>query len=48
VGDSPDKIDAEKESRIAKLIFYLGVDVANAADRPKWNPESYRRIVSDN
>ena len=48
VGDSPDKIDAEKESRIAKLIFYLGVDVANAAERPKWNPESYRRIVSDN
>jgi hypothetical protein len=45
VGDSPDKIDAEKESRIIKLVFYLGLDIANAADKPKWNPDSYRRIV---
>ena len=45
VGDSPDKIDAEKESRIIKLVFYLGLDIANAADKPKWNPGSYRRIV---
>ena len=48
VSDSPDKIDAEKESRVAQLIFYLGVDVANAAERPKWNPDSYKRIVSGN
>ncbi|HEV8613171.1 MAG TPA: M28 family peptidase [Gemmatimonadales bacterium] len=43
--DSPDKIDAEKESRIVKLLFYLGQDVANAANRPKWVAESYRQIV---
>ena len=48
VSDSPDKIDAEKESRVAQLIFYLGVDVANAAGRPKWNPDSYKRIVVGN
>jgi hypothetical protein len=48
VGDSPDKVDAEKESRVAQLIFYLGVDVANRAERPKWNPDSYKRIVSGN
>jgi Zn-dependent M28 family amino/carboxypeptidase len=48
VTDSPDKIDAEKEARIAQLIFYLGVDVANAAERPKWNPDSYKRIVVGN
>jgi hypothetical protein len=47
VSDSPDKIDAEKESRVAQLIFYLGVDVANG-ERPKWNPDSYKRIVSGN
>jgi len=46
VGDSPDKIDAEKEARIVKLLFYLGLDVANAAERPKWNPESYKQIVA--
>jgi len=45
VGDSPDKIDAEKASRIIKLVFYLGLDMANASERPKWNPESYKRIV---
>jgi len=48
VSDSPDKIDAEKESRVARLIFYLGVDVANSVERPKWNPDSYKRIVSGN
>jgi len=41
-----DKIDAEKESRVAQLIFYLGVEVANGTERPKWNPNSYKRIVS--
>jgi Peptidase family M28 len=46
--DSVDKIDAEKESRIVRLVFYLGLDVANAADRPKWNPDSYKRIVTGN
>ncbi len=44
--DSPDKIDAEKESRIVKLLFYLGQEVANATERPKWVPASYQRIVT--
>jgi Zn-dependent M28 family amino/carboxypeptidase len=48
VSDSPDKIDAEKESRVAQLIFYLGVEIANGAERPKWNPDSYKRIVRGN
>ena len=47
-GDSPDKIDAEKEARIVRLAFYLGLDVANTAERPKWNPDSYKRIVTGN
>ena len=45
VSDEVAKIDGEKESRIIKLDFYLGLDIANRAERPKWNPESYRRIV---
>ena len=48
VSDSPDKIDAEKESRVARLIFYLGLDIANTTERPKWNPDSYKRIVATN
>jgi hypothetical protein len=44
--DSPDKIDAEKESRIARLIFYLGLEIANTPARPKWNPDSFKEIVT--
>jgi Zn-dependent M28 family amino/carboxypeptidase len=45
VTDSPDKIDSEKESRILRLLFYLGEEIANAPARPRWNPQSYREIV---
>ena len=43
--DSPDKIDAEKESRIVRLIFHVLTAVGNAEVRPQWNPESFRKIV---
>jgi hypothetical protein len=43
--DSPDKIDAEKESRIVKLLFFVGHEVANSKERPHWVPASYRQIV---
>jgi Peptidase family M28 len=45
VTDSPEKIDTDKMSRILQLLFYLGQDVANSPNRPKWNPESYDKIV---
>jgi Zn-dependent M28 family amino/carboxypeptidase len=45
VSDSPDRIDYEKMSRIDRLLFYLGEEIANAPERPKWNPESYAKIV---
>jgi len=45
VSDSPDKINADKESRILQLLFYLGQAVANNPERPKWNPDSYAKIV---
>src|SRR5688500_15875136 len=45
--DSPDKIDAEKEARVVKLIYFVASAVANATARPEWNPESYRKIVKD-
>jgi Peptidase family M28 len=47
VTDSPDKIDSEKESRILRLLYYLGRAVGDAPARPKWKPESYREIVDD-
>ncbi len=45
--DEPDRIDAEKAARIARLVFYLGLEIGDADARPEWNPESYARIVSD-
>ncbi|MDP2956308.1 MAG: M20/M25/M40 family metallo-hydrolase [Longimicrobiales bacterium] len=45
--DEPERIDSEKAARISQLLFYLGMEVANADERPKWNPESYKQIVSD-
>jgi Zn-dependent M28 family amino/carboxypeptidase len=45
VTDSPEKINSEKEARILRLLFYLGQEIANAPNRPQWNPESYREIV---
>ena len=43
--DSPEKIDAEKEARVVRLIYHVVAAVGNAAARPKWNPESYKKIV---
>jgi len=45
--DEPRKVDARKESRILRLVFYLGTEVANATARPRWNPESFREIVEE-
>jgi hypothetical protein len=44
--DSVEKIDAEKEARIVRLLFYVGQEVANAARRPQWAPMSYKSIVT--
>jgi hypothetical protein len=43
--DTPDRIDAEKASRLVRLVFHLGVAVANAPDRPRWAPGSHRRLL---
>ncbi|MGH7711558.1 MAG: M28 family peptidase, partial [Gemmatimonadaceae bacterium] len=43
--DEIEKIDFEKETRIARLLYHFGVQIANAPLRPAWNPESRRRIV---
>ena len=44
-GDEADRIDGEKESRLVRLLFYLGATIGDRTARPQWNPESYRQIV---
>jgi hypothetical protein len=43
--DEADRIDAEKESRLVRLLYYLGAEIANSDSRPTWFPESYHEIV---
>jgi Zn-dependent M28 family amino/carboxypeptidase len=44
--DSVDRADWDKAARVARLAFYLGLDVANAAARPQWDPAARQRIVA--
>jgi len=46
VTDELDRIDAGKAARITRLMFYLGLEVANAPDRPQWDPQHYADIVA--
>jgi len=43
--DEPDRINGEKAARIARLVFYLGAELAEADERPQWDPDSYQQIV---
>jgi hypothetical protein len=43
--DSVDRADWDKAERVTRLAFYLGLDVANAAGRPQWDPAARQRIV---
>ncbi|HOX20139.1 MAG TPA: M28 family peptidase [Gemmatimonadales bacterium] len=42
--DSPDKINAEKESRLLQLVFWTGQAVGNAATKPTWNPGALEQV----
>ncbi|WP_420438992.1 M28 family peptidase [Candidatus Palauibacter sp.] len=43
--DEPDRILYDKTARIARLIFHLGQSIADAEERPEWDPAAYRRVV---
>ncbi len=43
--DEPDKIDSEKAARIVRLVYLLGLEIANADEPPAWDPAAYRRVV---
>jgi hypothetical protein len=36
VNDEIEKVNAEKAARIVKLVFYLGLEIANRAQKPRW------------
>jgi hypothetical protein len=43
--DEPDQVNCDKAARVARLMFYLGNEVAQADDRPQWT-EAGRRMVA--
>jgi Zn-dependent M28 family amino/carboxypeptidase len=43
--DEVERLDADKAARIGRLLFHLGLQVANAEQRPRWDPAGYRRVV---
>jgi hypothetical protein len=45
--DAADRIDSEKAARLVRYVFHIGASVANAAERPRWNPGSYERLVEE-
>jgi len=42
--DNPERADADQAARIVRLVFRVGLDVANAAGRPRWDPEARARV----
>jgi hypothetical protein len=42
--DEVEKIDTDKAARVARLVFYLACDVANSAERPRWDPKGLEEV----
>ncbi|MFH1763982.1 MAG: M20/M25/M40 family metallo-hydrolase [Gemmatimonadota bacterium] len=45
VDDEVEKMDITKATNTTRLMFYLGLELGNAAEKPQWNPDSYAEIV---
>ena len=43
--DDVSRMNAEKGARISQLVFYLGVELGNAPEKPRWDPTSREQIV---
>lgn len=45
VDDEVEKMDITKATNTTKLMFYMGLEVGNALEKPQWDPTSYDEIV---
>ena len=43
--DSPENADFDKAARVARLAFYIGLEVANADGRPQWDPTAKASVM---
>jgi hypothetical protein len=44
--DEVEKIDADKAARVARLAYYLALEIANRREPPKWSPEGLDEVRS--
>jgi hypothetical protein len=42
--DESDKIDVEKTTRLAKMVFYLGARIATGSVSPQWKEEGLKEV----
>ncbi len=42
--DEVDKIDADKATRISRMVLYLVNEIANAPERPRWDPKGLQEV----
>lgn len=42
--DEVETIDTDKAARITRMVFYLTYNVANATERPKWDPRGLEEV----
>ena len=43
--DNVDRADSEQAARIVRLAFRVGLEVANAVERPTWDPQARAQVV---
>jgi len=46
VTDNVDRADTEQATRIVRLAFRVGLEVANTVARPTWDPAARARVVT--
>jgi len=44
--DTADRVDPEKAARVAKLIFHTVLEIADAPERPSWDPAGLAEVRS--
>ncbi|MBB4635236.1 M20/M25/M40 family metallo-hydrolase [Longimicrobium terrae] len=42
--DEVEKIDTDKAARISRMVFYLVNEIANAQERPRWDPRGLEEV----
>jgi Zn-dependent M28 family amino/carboxypeptidase len=44
--DEVERIDTDKAARISRMVFYLVNEIANATERPRWDPRGLAEVRS--